>query len=119
VGERFLILVPVAQRAAANALAKAQLDTRGGEKTFAVGLSPTGRAPATHNWCSTLLKPEGAGRLQAAKADLAATVLAYDADKDPSFPRRTVEGLGLQPLVWYPEGWRPGRGGKGEAAKMD
>ena len=53
---RAIIVVPAGIQGAANDRSK-QVDTRGGQLTFTVGLSPTGSLPATHYWCSWALKP--------------------------------------------------------------
>ena len=63
--QRFLIIIPAADRDRANALAKDQFDQTGGEKTFSVGLSATGKAPVTHYWCSALFYGGGPERLLA------------------------------------------------------
>ena len=103
--QRFLVIVPGEDRTAANAMAKSQLDPRGGEKTFAIGLSPTGQAPATHHWCSMVLKGDAPDKLLAARTQIAtATILPYDADKDATFPKRTIAGLGLKPVDLHPKG---------------
>lgn len=103
--QRFLIIIPAADRDAANSLAKAQFDTAGGEKTFKAGLSATGAAPATHYWCSALFTGDGTEKLAAAQAVFpTAVVQSYDADDDPGFPRRTIAGLGLKQVVTLPGG---------------
>ncbi len=103
--QRFLIIIPAADRDAANSLAKAQFDTAGGEKTFSVGLSASGNAPVTHYWCSALFTGDAPERLAAASAAFpAAVVQSYDADDDPEFPGQTIAGLGLKQIVNLPGG---------------
>lgn len=50
---RAIIVIPASRQAEGNLLAL-QLDPIGGGQTFAVGLSLSGEAPATHYWCSTV-----------------------------------------------------------------
>jgi len=45
-----IIVVPVGLAIQANQRCK-EIDPVGGERTFTVGLSLTGQAPATHHWC--------------------------------------------------------------------
>lgn len=54
---RAIIVVKAEAAEVANARAK-EVDAAGGERTFSVGLSATGKAPATHFWCSWQL-PDG------------------------------------------------------------
>ncbi len=103
--QRFLIIIAAADRDAANSLAKAQFDTAGGEKTFSVGLSASGAAPASHYWCSALFTGDGPEKLAAAQAVFpSAVVQTYDADGDPGFPGRTIASLGLKQVVNLPGG---------------
>jgi hypothetical protein len=98
--QRFLIILPLADRERANGVAKANFDPDGGEKTFSIGLSASGSAPATHFWCSALFSGEGAARLAAAQAAFPdAVVCPYNADTDPSFPKRKITELGLNQIV--------------------
>lgn len=50
---RCLVIIPAARQAAMNAYWKANLDPRGGEYTFTVGLNASGKDtdPPTHYWC--------------------------------------------------------------------
>jgi hypothetical protein len=101
--QRFLIIIPATDRENANAVAKSQFDSLGGEKTFAIGLSVTGNAPATHYWCSALFSDLGSERLAAASALFPeAVVLGYNADSNPTFPRLTLAELGLKQIVTIP-----------------
>jgi hypothetical protein len=44
---RYLVIIPAANQEQANALCKSEFDEAGGEKTFSIGLSATGKSPAT------------------------------------------------------------------------
>jgi hypothetical protein len=63
---RLLIVIPAAQRAAANAAAKV-VDPEGGERAFTVGLNTSGRdADAiSHYWCSWQMTPAQETQLRA------------------------------------------------------
>ena len=100
---RFLIIIAVEDRDQANAFAKVQLDQVGGQNTFSIGLSASGKEPVTQYWCSALFNAgsECVAALQAAFPS--ASIQTYDADADPSFPRRTMEALGLMQIVDLPE----------------
>lgn len=52
---RLIVVIAADAQAGANAFAK-QIDVAGGERTFTSELSPTGRSPATHYWCSWAMK---------------------------------------------------------------
>lgn len=54
--QRAIIVVTAQVQNAANARAK-EVDTVGGERTFTMGLSATGTAPATHYWCGWWMQP--------------------------------------------------------------
>lgn len=62
--KRLIIVVTEALASDANARAK-EVDTVGGEHTFSVGLSLTGRPPATHRWCNWALTTREHDRLLA------------------------------------------------------
>jgi len=47
---RVTIVIPAAQIASVNKWMKDNIDKIGGDKTFHIGLSATGSAPATHYW---------------------------------------------------------------------
>jgi hypothetical protein len=100
--QRVLIVIQAADKDAANAFAKAQIDPIGGDQTFCFGLAATGDEPATHYWCSTLM-PDG-GALLGAFLGLfpRALVSGYDADGDPGFPQRVLAGLGLKQVLAQP-----------------
>ena len=100
---RFLIIIAAEDRDEANAFAKDHLDQVGGQNTFSIGLSASGAAPVTHFWCSALFNAgaEWVAALQAAFTS--ASIQTYDADADPSFPRRSMVGLGLKQIVNLPE----------------
>jgi hypothetical protein len=101
---RYLVILPAADQAQANVLAKSEFDSDGGEKTFSIGLSATGQAPATHYWCSALFFRTGPERLLAAKALFPdSLVLDYDGATDPGFPQRTIAGLGLKQIANIPD----------------
>ena len=97
--QRVLIVIQAADKDAANALAKAQIDPVGGEKTFSIGLSLSGAEPPTHYWCSTLMPDGGAVLGNFLGQFPRALVSGYDADADPGFPQRVLAGLGLQQLT--------------------
>lgn len=97
---RYLVIIPAANQEQANALSKSEFDEAGGDKTFSIGLSATGKQPATHYWCSALFFRSGPERLQAAAALFPDAVVAdYDGDEDPGFPQRTIAALGLKQIV--------------------
>ncbi len=101
---RYLVIIPAADQSQANALSKSEFDSDGGEKTFSIGLSATGKPPATHYWCSALFFRTGPERLLAAKAIFPdAVVVDYDGATDPGFPQRTIAGLGLKQIVTLPD----------------
>ena len=52
---RQIIVVPEDKQDFANRQC-ADIDTKGGEKTFTVGLSPNGTKPPTHYWCCWLME---------------------------------------------------------------
>ena len=101
--QRYLIIIAAEDRDQANAFAKDQLDQVGGQNTFSIGLSASGKEPVIQYWCSALFNvgSEWVGALQT--AFLLASIQTYDADNDPSFPRRTMEALGLKQIVNLPE----------------
>ncbi len=47
----YTIIIEEKDQATANTYCKANLDTVGGENTFASGLSPTSETPYTHYFC--------------------------------------------------------------------
>ncbi len=47
---RIHIIIPASKRDACNNWMKTHVDKIGGDKTFRIGLSATGNAPATHYW---------------------------------------------------------------------
>ncbi len=101
---RYLVIIPAADQSQANALSKSEFDSDGGEKTFSIGLSETGKPPATHYWCSALFFRTGPERLLAAKAIFPdAVVVDYDGATDPGFPQRTIAELGLKQVVTLPD----------------
>lgn len=101
---RYLVIIPVAAQPQANALARSEFDSDGGQKTFTVALSTTGKPPATHFWCSALFFRTGPERLLAAKQIFPdAVVLDYDGTTDPGFPQRTIATLGLKQVVTLPD----------------
>ena len=101
--ERFLIIIAAEDRDQANAFAKDQLDQVGGQNTFSVGLSASGKEPVTHYWCSALFDIGSGWVLALQTAFPSALIQTYDAVADPSFPRRTMEALGLKQIVNLPE----------------
>lgn len=102
---RYLIIIPAAVKGSANTVAKTQLDPKRGEKTFSIGLSATGKLPVTHYWCSSVISKEKVVALP--RLVPAADVQAYDANKDPKFPGRLLDSLGLKQIVNFPEKpWR-------------
>ncbi|MGZ4962535.1 MAG: hypothetical protein ACXWIU_06970 [Limisphaerales bacterium] len=101
---RYLVILPAADQTQANALAKSEFDSDGGEKTFTVALSATGKPPATHYWCSALFFRSGPERLLAAQALFPdAVILDYDGSADAGFPQRAIQNLGLKQIVTLPE----------------
>lgn len=66
---RIFAFVPAAAVADANTKAKVDFDAHGGEYTFGVPLSPTGKAPATHYACSTCADAEGFSGLRKVLAE--------------------------------------------------
>ena len=105
---RFLIIISATDKTAVNTLAKSQLDTKGGERTFSIGLSAAGNAPVTHYWCSSVVSEDKMERVTDLSAQFPnAKVFAYDADKDPKFPGRLLATLGLKQISNFPEKpWR-------------
>jgi hypothetical protein len=101
---RYLIIILAADKVAINTVAKAELDTKRGERTFSIGLSATGKAPVTHYWCSSVFSDAKTANVLALKDQFPnSDVLAYDADKDPKFPGRLIATLGLKQLSNFPE----------------
>lgn len=95
--KRCLIVIPAADQARANQDAL-QWDPEGGDRSFTVGLSPTGAEPATHYWASAVMS-------DATFAAVAAKVAAdypgahweeWSMEDDPSRPDRLLVELGLQ-----------------------
>lgn len=105
---RFLILILAGDKVAINTVAKAELDTKRGERTFSIGLSATGKAPVTHYWCSSVIAEAKTERVTDLSVQFPnAKVHAYDANNDPKFPGRLLAQLGLKQIVNFPEKpWR-------------
>ena len=78
------------------------------EKTFSIGLSTSGKPPATHYWCSSVFSSDVKEKVVALPDQVpAADVQAYDANNDPKFPGRLMASLGLKQIVNFPEKpWR-------------
>ena len=62
--KRLIIVVPIGAGAIANERAK-DVDSRGGDLTFTVGLSATGKSPATHYWCSWSMTSDDEANIRA------------------------------------------------------
>lgn len=84
---RLLLIVPAADRAAANAAVAEHLDEHG-SNTFRIGLSPNGEEPATHFWCSGLFN-----QIQVKAVLPMVSVFRYS---EPGFPHAKLVELGLQ-----------------------
>lgn len=96
---RLLIVIAAADQARANTDALA-FDPAGGDRTFTVGLSPTGALPATHYWCSSIAS-EATAAAVAAKltAEYAGAICEeWDMDANPGRPEQLLAALGLQTL---------------------
>lgn len=96
---RFLLVVAAADRDRANLDALAH-DPEGGARTFTVGLSPTGEAPATHYWCSVQVNdPLVADAIRAKVPEYPGSRLVeYDLRDDPLRPHAVLAELGLRPV---------------------
>lgn len=99
---RFLVVIRSDLAAAANAAVKdASVDPIGGDKTWTVGLSATGTAPAQAYWCSIALTPAMAtairSRLQAAGATVA-EVTPVPAGQTPASNRVAVFDADVWPI---------------------
>lgn len=94
---RVLLVIPAADRAAANTAAATYFDPAGGAATFSVGLSPDGSEPATHYWASAQFTDATYALLQQVKpAFPAAELIDYDLALEPSWPEEVLSVLGLK-----------------------
>lgn len=97
--KRILVITPVLSQARANQDASAYDQGGSHARTFTVGLSPTGLAPATHYWASMSLSDADFETLKA-KIDgyVGAELNEYNLDTDLGFPARRAQELGLKPI---------------------
>jgi len=96
--KRIIIVVKAAAAQAANNRAK-EIDVAGGERTFTVGLSASGKLPATHYWCSWRL-PDGDH--DAIRSKLQAAIDANNArvfNAATTSPDEVLATLGLKRLT--------------------
>lgn len=96
---RQIIVVDARNQAAANTVSK-QVDPIGGEKTFTVGLSPTGTAPPTHFWCSWAMTPAERDALHGGLTGLIEAGRAWEFDAAQSTPAQVLATMGLQTIEW-------------------
>jgi hypothetical protein len=98
--KRLIIVVTAAQQAAANVQAKT-VDTVGGDRTFTVGLNPTGRLAdaATHHWCSWAMQPADATSLQTGLPTAVGAGNVWIFDGTVTTPDQVLTNLGLQRRV--------------------
>lgn len=94
---RAIVVVTADVAASANAEAK-KIDTIGGERTFTVGLSATGAAPATHYWCSWQLTPEQYDQLTSLLATLTTQSKAWLYDGMTTTPEQVLAARALKRL---------------------
>lgn len=98
--EHHIITVKAAERDAANALFKGNLDTPGGEKTFTVPLfkvaDATDAAPDRY-WCATRMTPAIKALWLTLRTTIStATHDVYDPETQPNFPAEFLAGRGLR-----------------------
>jgi hypothetical protein len=92
---RLVIVVAAAAADACNTHAQA-IDPDGGDRTFTVGLSATGSAPATHYWCGWSLVPAHDSAIRSRLAALVAANQARVYDGTAVTPDDVLGTLGLQ-----------------------
>lgn len=92
---RLIILVTAEIAAQANARAK-ELDAEGGERTFTVGLSATGAAPATHYWCNWGLTGSGDAAVRSRLGALVDAGSAKVFDGNSRAPESVLAEVGLR-----------------------
>lgn len=103
---RIICVVSANVRGQANALAK-EVDTRGGERTFTVGLVPAGSPPGTTPtayWCGWSQTPAEFTAFEARLATLpdpARNARMFKIFEDPYTPEQVLAELGLE--RWQPE----------------
>lgn len=99
--EHHLISVKTAERAAANALFKGNLDTAGGELTFTIALwkvtDLNDAGPPDRYWCATRMTPAIRAMWLTLRAQLTTmTHDIYDPDTDPGYPDARLVERGLR-----------------------
>lgn len=104
--EHHLITVKAAERAAANALFKGNLDTPGGERTFTVPLFKVAdlddSAPDRY-WCATRMTPAIKALWLTLRVQLLTmTHNAYDPETEPNFPEQFLAQRGLRRALFTP-----------------
>lgn len=94
---RLIIVVTAAAAANANARAK-EVDPEGGHRTFTAPLSPTGDEPATHYWCSWVMRDsdDTSMRAKLAAADAAGHARVFNGNART--PESVLAELGLAPV---------------------
>lgn len=93
--KRLIIVVNANAKTQANTRGK-EVDTRGGEHTFTVGLSVTGKEPATHYWCSWAMRDDekSAVEMKLALAEFSGKVQIFDGKRFT--PEEVLAATGLQ-----------------------
>lgn len=93
--ERLIIVVKAAEAQKSNDQAKT-VDRAGGERTFTIGLSPTGEGPPTHYWCSWAMEPGDKVNINKLLDGAAKKKDAYVFDGDARTPESVLAELGLK-----------------------
>jgi hypothetical protein len=99
---RIFVVVPASDSAAANTAIKQSVDVKGGDKTFTVPLSPSGKAPATHYCCCTLLTPQNYTSVKSLISAYPNAEVIDCLEKDASNGKSRVIGKGLKFVVADP-----------------
>lgn len=99
-----IIEAPVKDIAAQKAL---EWDAKGGEKTFSVPLSPTGKSPATHYGCETAATREMALKMIEVMP-LVGSIQFFNMRTWPGFDA-VLKHLGLQRIIEEPLSEKPAK----------
>ncbi len=91
---RAIVVVTADVATIANTQTK-KLDTLGGERTFTVGLSASGVAPATHYWCSWQLTPAQYTQLGTLLTTITGQAKAWLFDGATTTPEQVLTIMGL------------------------
>lgn len=92
---RVIVIIPASRRGSGNRAAK-RYDRVGGERTFTIGLSKTGAAPATHYWMSGVVDRAAKAVLDGVAGVIGAHIELWDIAADPGRPDALLRARGLK-----------------------